>query len=25
MWKNRKPDPIKEWQKLRKEWDREPA
>ena len=25
MWKNRKPDPIKELQKLRKEWEREPA
>ncbi len=22
MWKNRKPDPIKELEKMRKEWDR---
>ena len=22
MWKNRKPDPIKELKKMRKEWDR---
>jgi hypothetical protein len=22
MWKNRKPDPIKELRKMRKEWDR---
>jgi len=25
MWKNRKPDPIKEWQKLRKEWEQDVA
>jgi hypothetical protein len=23
MWKNRKPDPIKELEKIRREWDRE--
>jgi hypothetical protein len=23
MWKNRKPDPMKELEKMRREWDRE--